>query len=304
MSFKLNAFLPSKQQEVQIKELCYRQYRELVKSLHNTDKRETIQQYNSILEDLCPDIVGKDITFEDKLSLLLTVRNYCVSPDLKLKCTLPDQSIFNYTVPVETVLKAVNTINKSGTISHNNIIVEFTSYKVRDEYVFSGNNKDINVILASHIDTIKTNNNTVYFKDLLINERIQVVSALPFALTSLLQVKLLELNTLWENTELLTITNPVNNEVILKLTGNITFEVLQKMIEFLFTENLNNVYRSFYNMVKYGTFDANYIDSITPVELQVYWMYFMQDQEKSKNREKPSGGFNLPETTKNTELGF
>ena len=151
MAFTLNAYLPSKKCEVQIKELYYKQYRELVKSLYNTDKKETIQQYNSILQELCPSIEKLDITFEDKLSLLLTIRNYCVSPDLKLKGTDVNKRDFNYSVTVENLIKLIHTVNKSSSLSWQGIDITFYSYKARDEHVFLNNNKDIFVILYIYI---------------------------------------------------------------------------------------------------------------------------------------------------------
>jgi len=306
MPFKLNAYLPSKKQEVQIGELYYKQYRELVKSLYNTDKKETIQQYNSILQDLCSDIKDIDITIEDKLSLLLTIRNYCVSPDLKLKCTLPDKTTFNYTIPVDTIITKVKNINKSGKVTVDDIAVEYSSYKVRDEHVFLSNNKDILVVLASYIDNIKTDTLNVDFKDFPLNERTMIINSLPQSVVNELIKSIVakeeELNLI----DLILVKDPTNDKTLLRLSCSVTFEVLQKMIEFLFTENLNNIYRTLYNAVKHLDFTPEYVDSITPVEIQVYWMYFMQDKAEAakNNTQNPSPGFNPPTSTPNSELGF
>jgi len=306
MSFKLNVYLPSKKREVLINELCYRQYRELVKSLHSANKKETILQYNFILENLCPDIINENITFEDKLSLLLTIRNFCVNPDLKLKCTMPDNSTYNYTTSIDSLLNKIKSIDKSGTVETNGITIEYSSYKVRDEWVFLNNNKDTFVDLASMIDTIKTGEQTVIFKDLTLDDRLQIVQALPVTIVKQILESIKALNQRYNDIDLLLIKNPITDEPVLKISSNITFDVLQKMVEFLYTESLNNIYRTLYNVVKHLGFTAEYADSITPIELQVYWMYFMQDTAKQKEQEnttKPSGGFNMP-TTPNSELGF
>ena len=305
MPFKLNAYLPSKKLETQIKELYYKQYRELVKSLYNVDKKETIQQYNSILEDLCPEVAGKDITFEDKLSLLLTVRNYCVSPDLRLKCTLPDGSGFTISILVENLIESVKKIDKSGIVKYNDITVAYSSYKIRDEYVFLSNNKDKFDILASYIDTIKIGEQSVDFKDLTFNDRLNIVTELPLELTNMLYQNIQVLEQKYEALDFITVKSPVDNSVVLRLSCNITASTLQQTISFLFTENLNNVYKAFYNIVRHAGFSADYVDSITPVELQVYWMYYMQDVEKvnaqqAENKQSTGG---LP-VTNNSELGF
>jgi hypothetical protein len=306
MAFTLNAYLPSKKREVQIKELYYKQYRELVKSLYNTDKRETIQQYNSILQELCPSIEKLDITFEDKLSLLLTIRNYCVSPDLKLKGTDVNKRDFNYSVAVENLIKLIHTVNKSGSLSWQGIDITFSSYKARDEHVFLNNNKDIFVVLGSCIDTIKIEKEIVVFKDLTYEERARVVDSLPLELSNLIHKEITAIENKYELENFLVVKNPITGEAVLRLSKNITFETLQKMIEFIFTEDLNNIYRAFYNMVKFAGFDANYIDNITPVEMQVYWMYYMKDLDEVKSVNKPesSGGLNVNTSASNPEFGF
>jgi T4 bacteriophage base plate protein len=304
MPFKLNAYLPSKQCEVRIKELYYKQYRDLVKSLYNTNKKETIQQYNSILEDLCSDAVDNETTFEDKLSLLLTIRNYCVSPDLKLKCVLANGETFNSNIDLEKIIKLVNNINKSSIVVLNDITIKFSSYKIRDEWVFSGNNKDTISILSSWVDSIEINNQLILFKDLYYEERFKIIEALPVELVRLLNREVKKIEDKFESVELLTVKNPITQNTILSLSCNITFEVLQKMVEFLFAENLNNVYRAFYNMVNYGGFTAEYVDSITPIELQVYWMYYMQDRQKKEETKAPSVPVGSLQTTHNNELGF
>ena len=306
MAFTLNAYLPSKKCEVQIKELYYKQYRELVKSLYNTDKKETIQQYNSILQELCPSIEKLDITFEDKLSLLLTIRNYCVSPDLKLKGTDVNKRDFNYSVTVENLIKLIHTVNKSSSLSWQGIDITFSSYKARDEHVFLNNNKDIFVILGSCIDTINIEKEIVVFKDLTYEERARVVDSLPLELSNLIHKEITAIENKYELENFLVVKNPITGEAVLRLSKNITFETLQKMIEFIFTEDLNNIYRAFYNMVKFAGFDANYIDNITPVEMQVYWMYYMKDLDevKSVNKSESSGGLNVNTSASNPEFGF
>jgi len=303
MPFKLKAFLPSKQREVQISELTYKQYRELVKSLHSTDKEESIQQYNSILTDLCPDIKDIDITFEDKLFLLYTVRNYCVSPDLKLKITTVDKNIFNYSLPVEEVLKKLKNVNKSGKIVYKDIEVSFSSYKARDEYVFIGNNKDTLLILASYIDTIKILDKITTFRDLTLKDRRQIVEAFPFALLKKLQQEISKIEDKFQQQNLILINNPLNKAPALKLTQNINYDILQKLINFGFTEELNNVYRAFYNIVRYAGFNPDYVDRITPIEMQVYWMYFMEDSKKESTETSKVNALQLPNSP-DAKLGF
>lgn len=303
MSFKLKAYLPSLQKDVQIKELTYRQYRELVKSLYSVDKEESINQYNSILLELCPEIENIDITFEDKLSLLFTVRNFCVSPDLKLKITTPNTNEFVYNVAVDNLIKNIKSINKSKSIKQENIEIEFSSYKVRDEGVFIGNNKDTIKMLASHIDTIKIAKEITSFKGLKLIEREQIVNSLPFTLYKFVLKEIVNQQNSLEELDLLTVIHPLTKKTVLRLSQNITFETLQRLVSFCFTEDLANVYRAFYNIVHYANFNPDYVDSITPIELQVYWMYFMEDTKKQSTDSKSSSKLQLPGNP-GDKLGF
>jgi len=304
MPFLINAYLPSTKEEVSIKELCYKQYRELVKSLYSANKKETILQYNSILLDLCPDIKSRDITFEDKLSLLLTLRNYCISPDLKLSIKEASGKSFTQNIVVESLIQSIKTIDKSGNINIGNIKVSFSSYKVKDEYVFIGNNNDITVILASSIDTLQIGRKKVEFKDLTLDERLKIVTQLPYFISDKIYKAIMTKEDEYNLQDFLVVKDPLTDEIVLRISKNITFEVMQKAIEYLFTEDLGNIYRAFYNMVNYAGFDANYVDTITPVEMQVYWMYFMQDREESSSNSNRTQGAALPQSTLNTELGF
>lgn len=303
MSFKLKAYLPSLQKDVQIKELTYRQYRELVKSLYSVDKEESINQYNSILLELCPEIENIDITFEDKLSLLFTVRNFCVSPDLKLKITTPNTNEFVYSVAVDNLIKNIKSINKSKSINLENIEVTFSSYKVRDEGDFIGNNKDTIKMLASYIDTIKIANEVTSFKGLKLLEREQIINNLPFTLYKSILKEIVEQQNNLEKLDLLTVIHPLTKDTVLKISQNITFETLQRLVGFCFTEELANVYRAFYNVVHYANFSPEYVDNITPIELQVYWMYFMEDAKRQSTDSKSSSKLQLPGSS-GDKLGF
>ena len=246
-----------------------------------------------------------DITFEDKLSLLLTVRNYCVSPDLKLKITTTDKNVFSFSTTVEKLLQELKIIDKSNILHLGDYEVKTSSYKARDEYVFFGNNNNRMDKLASYIDYIKIKNEKLEFKDLTFAERLAVVHAIPAYLADIVSQNITAIEDFYEKQDLILIKNPLtkNKEIALRISKNITQNVLQQIIEFIFTEDLNNVYRALYNMVNYAGFSAEYVDTITPIETQVYWMYYIQDKDK-KTASVDNSQLNLPVSAPNQELGF
>jgi len=142
------------------------------------------------------------------------------------------------------------------------------------------------------------------FKDLTLDERLKIVTQLPYFISDKIYKAIMTKEDEYNLQDFLVVKDPLTDEIVLRISKNITFEVMQKAIEYLFTEDLGNIYRAFYNMVNYAGFDANYVDTITPVEMQVYWMYFMQDREESSSNSNRTQGAALPQSTLNTELGF
>ena len=75
--YKLKAYLPGLQKYIFVKELNYKTYRNLVKSLYTGDKIKTIELFNLILQDLTDEADIKNITLIDKLAIFLTIREVC-----------------------------------------------------------------------------------------------------------------------------------------------------------------------------------------------------------------------------------
>jgi len=57
----------------------------------------------------------------------------------------------------------------------------------------------------------------------------------------------------------------------------------------IFKENLHQVYRETYNMVKKLRFTGEYVDKLSPVDRKLYIMYAEQDKEaKRARKQKPA----------------
>ena len=55
----------------------------------------------------------------------------------------------------------------------------------------------------------------------------------------------------------------------------------------MFQDDLNNIFKDIYILVHKFGFDANYIESIPPIERSIYLMYAKEEQEASNKANKP-----------------
>lgn len=295
--FKLKVFLPSQKKFIYVKELNYKTYRNLVKSLYVGDRLKTIELFNFILQEIVEEKELKDLTIADKLAIFLTIREVCVSPDLNLKCTCPDSNTeFNYQIAISDIQNTLNELITEVTVKTNNLTTKHNLFScIKDETVllFENNIEDLSVSLSEIIieEAIVLSNYSFREKKLLIEQL--PAGHLLQARTEIAQAKKYN-----SEKNLIKIVSPHTDKTIYKITGNINSTTLSELLEYLFIEELNNIYKAMYNVVTHCKFSAEYVDSITPAEIQVYWNYFLEENKKNNNTKNNS------KTELNNEFGF
>jgi len=295
--FKLKVYLPSQKKFIYVKELNYKTYRGLVKSLYVGDRLKTIELFNFILQEIVEVKELENLTIIDKLAIFLTIREVCVSPDLNLKCTCPDTNAeFNYQTAISDIQKTLDELITDVTVKTDNLITKHSLFTdIKDETILlTENNPDdfrtgITEIIAEkviNLDNYKFSEKKIIIENLpashLLQARLQIAQAKKY------------------NSEknLIKIVSPHTDKTIYKITGNIDSTTLSELLEYLFVEELNNIYKAMYNVVTHCKFSAEYVDSITPAEIQVYWNYFLEESKKNNTTK------NNPKTEHNAEFGF
>jgi hypothetical protein len=307
MAYKIKCWLPSKNEYVLVKEISFGLYRDLIKSLHGASNEDVLLQTNLVLKELVQDI--DELTVEDKLSILLAAREICISPDITLKGTCPDtDKPFNWSIEVRELLTRISKLNLNTKFNDLNANVKgsFTGIKLRDELHYSKEPESLYAELVARIDTLQVESTKLDLKGTYLEKK-ELIEQLPASvlstLTKALQHHLEALTTV----TLLDIKSPHTGNTILYYNGRLNQDTISQIIKYLFIEDLTNVYRSFYNMVKYCQFAPAYLDIITPAEIQVYWSYYMQDSqnEERANEQPPSASLNINNSqTPNSEFGF
>lgn len=304
--FKLKVFLPSLQKHIFVKELSYKFYRDLVKSLYVEDEIKTVEQFNLILEEIAPELISSEATLLDKLAVFLQIREICVSPDLSLNCTCTTEKPFEYKINLSETRELLNNIPTVLNLNYKDLKIEFNTFlKISDEIILSKSTNETE-ILASKINKIKILQKTINVNSFSLQEKINLLNELPYDHLNYIEKNVMLFYKELEKIVLIEIKSPFNEDVIFKLTGNMSNKDLNNFLKLLYTEDLNNVYRAFYNMVKHCKFSPEYVDRISPAELQVYWSYWAEENNKKENNDSTSmSDAMLPvQSSQSAEFGF
>ena len=298
--YKLKAYLPGLQKYIFVKELNYKTYRNLVKSLYTGDKIKTIELFNLILQDLTDEADIKNITLIDKLAIFLTIREVCVGPDLKLNCTCPNTSNqFNFQVAISDIQNTLAELITHIKTETKELKSKFNTFLlVKDEV--AAINIEQHSILAAFLTDLTTDKN-INLIEYSVEDKKTILKQLPLVHLQGIEENFKQSQIHNGSKKLLQIISPFTKEIIYEVDGNLNPGTLCNLLEYLFTEDLNNVYKAMYNVVTHCKFSAEYIDSITPAEIQVYWGYFIEENKQQNNSSSPTT--NIP-STNSTEFGF
>ena len=286
MGFTYNVKLPGFNNRIfQAREINGALYRTIVKSLYNADDTAFIQCINNAIEYIIPGILQEDINVVDKLLLLINTRTICVSPDLKLRVTCPvTKKEFNYTCRLDEIYEQLEKLEYTRTITVENIEVTHSIIKAQHEAVFfdAKNNEALLPFyqLASAVDKIVIDGNTILFKGIPLESRVQIIESLPLSVSQALFVSLNEVESSLADKKLLYVISPMSGQPAVNMPVSTNVNSLLRVCKFIFTDDLTNLYRMVFNLVNYVGFSADYLDNIAPAEQLLYWSYYLQTQQK------------------------
>jgi len=285
MGFVYGVKLPGLDKKIWAKELTSKLYRDLVKSLYNTDSTAFLQHLNFIIEHVSPGILQEDLNVIDKVILLLNMRAISINPDLKLKATCPiTKKEFEKNIKIEEVLSKFENFKYNGNVECDGIKISHSIIKAKDEFNFIDIDQEklFSYRLASSIDSICVDNKDILFKDLSFEERVQVVETLPLNVTTKVQESLSSIEEELSKTKLLSIHSPFAKVYVVDIPVSTNVVVLLEFCKSVFNDDLGNLYRLNFNLVNKAGFTPEYADSIPPSEQLLYWMYFVQQAQKEQ----------------------
>lgn len=294
MAFQYSVYLPGLNKTVWLKEINSRVYRELIKSLFNTDDSSFILHSNKVIEEICPGVVDRDLNIIDKLIILVNARAVCISPDLKIQVTCPaTQKEFEYNVKLDTIFSTLNQIKYKNTVTYNTINVECSIVKAKDEKFFLEKEQEKLFLyqIASSIDKIKVKEKEIDFIPLSMEERITIIENLPSQIAVNVLQSLFNTEKELNKTRLLLVNSPYANVTAVDIALSTDIGILLQFCRVLFTDDLANVYKLIFSLVSQAGFSGEYIDNITPAEMYLYWSLYLQKAE-SENQQMNSASKN------------
>jgi hypothetical protein len=283
MAFEYSVYLPGQNKAVWAKEINSRVYRELVKSLFSTDDSSFILHSNKLIEEICPGLLEKELNIIDKLILLVNARAVCVNPDLKVQTTCPiTKKQFEYTIQLDIIFNALTNIKYKNIIEHNNIIVEFSIVKAKDEAYFLEKDPEKLFLyqIASSIDKIIVKEKTISFASLSMQERVTVIENLPSHIAVSVLQKLLEVEKELNKNNLILINSPYADAVAVSIVLSTDLGIILQFCKILFSDELSNIYKLVFNLIERAGFTGEYIDKITPAEMYLYWSFYLEKSEQ------------------------
>lgn len=285
MAFKYGIKLPGKNKKIWVKEITSKLYRDLVKSLYNNDTTEFLQHLSYIIEYVYPGIIQEDLNVVDKVIILLHTRSICINPDLKLKAKCPKtDKEFECTVRIEDLIGRLENINYTRIVKQDNVEVVHTIAKVKDELQFIdiSDERYFSTQLASSIDKITVNDQTLLFKDLTFEERLEIIEKLPLVLAAKIYESISSVESDLSLIKLLTVRSPFTGDYIVDLPVSTDVKTLLEFCKLIFNDDLGNLYRIAFNLINKGNFTPDYVEQITPAEQLLYWNYVIQQNQKEQ----------------------
>lgn len=292
MAFYYSVFLPGLNETVWLKEINSKSYRELIKSLFNTDSSSFILHSNNLIEEICPGLVKKQLNIIDKLIVLVNARAVCISPDLKIQVTCPTtEKQFEYNIKLDTIFDTLNNVKYKNLISYNNINVECSIVKAKDEVYFLEKDREKLFLyqIASCIDKITAKEKCIEFVSLSMEERIAVIENLPSQIAMEVLQRLIETEKQLNKTHLLLVNSPYAKTVAVDIALSTDISILLHFCKIMFTDDLTNLYKLIFNLIDKAGFSGEYLDTITPAELYLYWSLYLQKVE-AENQQVSQGG--------------
>ena len=290
MGFVYNVFLPGLNKNVWAKEITCRSYKALIKSLYSKDDESFILHSNNIVEQIVPGILQGGLNVIDKVVLLVNARAVSVNPDLKLTATcIQTKQTFEYTVRLDEIFNKLSTIQYSSQTIFGEITVYHSIAKAKDEQWFLSKTPEqlYTCQLASCIDKIQTKNENIDFSKLTFEDRCAIAEKLPMQTTTGILKHLLKVEENNTNCKLLSIYSPFSKQVAVETPLSIDTNILREFCKLLFTDDLNNIYQLTFNLVSSLGFNGEYIESLPPAEMYLYWALHLQKENQQKEAERP-----------------
>lgn len=288
-TFKFKIFLPSKQKYYKFREFNNFEYLNVVKAITNDDNEQLYGMLKDIIKFTSHDKNDLDtLTKVDKFCVLLNLYILCVSDTLELRSGKQDAGMGKIKVSLYDILDKVTNFEfeytKNIKINKN---VSLTLTTPADLYT-----DDPEDIIVNCIKDVRIMGKTHSFNDLTTKQKHQALESISSDVTTKLISSMKEVNDQYQ-LDVLKYGESEDKIITLNIYNNSMYELLK----IIYNTNLQTQYYYRYFAAKHMKFNNEYVENITPAELQTYVKFFQKEQdeieEQRKKAQKGSGGQHL-----------
>ena len=297
MTFHFPVLIPSLNRYVNFREVTNRQYKNIIKFSQNADDKNLEIYFNSLIDELNDDITHTDINKIDKFCILLMVRSVSIGPEMKLTLTCEETGeLYTGTIDLNKILEYICNFNviKGRKVKINSDV----SVHVDTPSQLYSDAGDLIGLISDSISEVIVNQKKWTLSSLPADERVNIVNKLP----GITFMKVLEYAdkyiTRFDDVVIFTDKSPhVDNadptEYKLGLYDNSMYD----FIKMCYSIDLQEYYTLIYTLCETMKFSAEYIESITPIEANLFVSYKQaevarqnEDNKRQSNSSPTVGG--------------
>jgi hypothetical protein len=275
--FVYTAYLPSLGKSVKLTELKFTAFKQLCKLITNDNDTLITDAFDGLIKDHCIDDVS-NITFLDKLIILLTIRAMCMQPSLELTVTHPENgSAVNLTFKIYDIIEKIDSMDLYN--KFNNTVVEYgklkITYGIPAQFYFKSNNESI-------FSTIRQL--SIGGKDYTENI-LDIIDQLPAAVYKDAKQHLYKIQEEISKLSLLSV-NFSNQKDQIQVTPNLLTKSTLDFLKLCFKRDLTSLYEIEYFLLKELHLSYDLISQSTLAELLLYINLYKEEQANKEKAEK------------------
>lgn len=280
LPFYYTAYIPSQKCTINLKELNFSEYKNIVKTITNNNNALIETTFNEIIKRVTG-CEHSTFTFLDKLIILLTVRSVCILSDIELVVTAPEaQKSYNISYRIYDIIQKLIELDLTGydtVVRTYNSILEVTFGLPSNLFIDTTNES-----LFTTIKQIKINNN-----DIPLNKE-EILERLPINVFKDAKHFLTEIEEKINNINLMHVAAPGSLpdsaiDVPLTLVENSVLEFLK----LCYKRELLSIYELEYILTSKLNLPHDLVYNSTPAELMLYLNFYNKEkseQQKQQNR--------------------
>lgn len=276
--FIYSAFLPGIGKSVYLKELNFKDYKQLVKLLHNDNNRSINDAFESLTNTLITEKIDT-YTFLDRLILLLTIRSVCVFPTLELAMQSPTtKQQLNYIFEISTIIENISKPElfaklNNKTVNYGNLQI---TYGIPDKVYF--NNEEEAVVSTIKSIILKGKDCT--------QQKTAIFSALPASVFADAKQHIKSIENEINKLSLLSIRANFTQAELIEFNPSIINDSTLEFLKLLYKKELTSLYELEYFLASKLNLPYELIANSTFAELNTYLSFYTEEKKEQEKEAK------------------